>query len=77
MIWFVNLLCVLLTYLIESLIYPVVHTNLMSLMCNEKNIVFVMLQQHMKYTLSRTEGKEIIKRHFCLSFSLLYLFISS
>ena len=37
--------------------------------------VFIILQHHTKYTLSGTKIKEIIKRHFCLSFSLVYLFI--
>ena len=50
--------------------------NLMSFMCNERNI-FVILQQHLKYTLSRIKWREIIKREICLSFSLLYLFICS
>ena len=36
-----------------------------------------MPQQHMKYTRSRKNWKKIIKRHFCLSFSLLYLFLRS
>ena len=74
MIPFVNFLCVLLTYLIDREFLLDVHMNLMQFMCNERNIVFVMLKQQMKYTLSRTK---IIQRHFCLSFSLLYLFIRS
>ena len=48
----------------------------MSFMCNERN-TFVILQQHMKYTLSRIKWRKIMKRRICLSFSLLYLFICS
>ena len=78
MISFANLLCVLLTYLINREFFLDVHMNLMQFMCNERNMVFVMLKQQMKYILSRTKiKKKIIKRHFCLSFSLLYLFIRS
>ena len=40
----------------------------------KRNLVLVILQEHMKYTLSRTKIKE---NYFCLSFSLLYLFILS
>ena len=31
--------------------------NLKQFMCNEGNIVFVILKKHMKYTLSRTKTK--------------------
>ena len=48
-----------------------------SLYATKEIKVFAILQQHMKYTRSRITIKKIIKRHFCLSFSLLYLFIRS
>ena len=45
---------------------------------HSQNMKHTLSQQHMKYTLSRTKRKGIIiKRHFCLSFSRLYLFIRS
>ena len=75
-----NLLCVLLTYFIESWILPA--------FSYEFNVVFVQRGKSqyllyyniiwsIKYTLSRTKIKEIIKIHFCLSFSPLYLYIRS
>ena len=77
MISLANLLCVLLTYLIESWISPggSYEFNVVVYVQWEKYIVFVILQQHMECTLSRTNLRESIKIHFCLSFSLLYLFI--
>ena len=78
MISFANWVCVILIDLIKSRISPGG-----SYECNdafvqwEQCIVFVILQQHTKYILLITKVREIIKRHFWLSLSLLYLFISN
>ena len=74
------MLCVLLTYFIESWISPA--------FSYEFNVVFVQREKSqyllyysniwsIKYTLSRTKIKEIMKIQFCLSFSALYLYIRS
>ena len=50
---------------------------LFSLCAPREITVFVLLHQHMKYTLQEQKLKKIINRHFCLTFSLSYMFISS
>ena len=73
---FKNLLCLLLTYLIESWISPG---------CSyEFNVVFMQREksQHLFATTYevhtfKNNNKKIIKRQFCLLFSFLYLFICS
>ena len=60
-ILFANLLCVLLTYLIEKWISPGLtrkFTLVYSLCPTREITVFVMLQQQMKYTPSKTKIKE-------------------
>ena len=69
MISFANLPWVLLTYLIESLISPGCSSEFNVVYVQERKVVFVILQQNMKHTLSRTKVREIIKVRFPLSAS--------
>ena len=59
MILFANLLCVLLTYCIESWVFPgcSYEFNVVYLQW-QKRIVFFILQQHRKYTFSKINIKE-------------------
>ena len=60
-VMFVNLLCVRLSYYSSREFFLVVNMNLIEFMCNERNhgiFYTIILQQHMKYTLSRTKIKE-------------------
>ena len=58
MISFANLICILLAHLIESWISPGCSYEFNSLYGTTEITVFAMLQQQMKYTLSRTRIKE-------------------
>ena len=78
MISFVNLLCVLLTYLIELWISPGCLYEFDALYVQREKSCYMLYYSNIWSThFQEQKFKKIIKRHFCLSFSLLYLFICS
>ena len=51
--------------------------NLVRFMCNERNHSICYIPTTYEVHAFKNEKRKKIKRHFCLSFSLLYIFICS